>query len=374
MTRCAVPTGRWPPVAPGSCSSQRRVVPRALVAGPGGGGGARGAAAGVRGPRACVSVCAHVHVCAHPRGPRACACTCAGRRRGRGCSLHEGSGQDAPVWAPPELPRAPGEAPKPQWPLLAVVGGGRAGEMPRGWLTHLSVDGPSPSPAQSAARGPRAHLGPRRAKGRLSSLAGCFGDLAGCGTLAAPAQAGVWDSASPPALPTLRSTSPEYGGAESLLLTSPPLSLGGTPQPPTHPTPSWAPAALGHSQRPPQESATLGQWPRASLGPPRPLPALRVTHRVAGRPGLAVRVWPVSASSGPPPNSWGWGWSSPAPDTPSPFARAAMALRMSCSQKTVSRGWSVRLGASELGPEGPLSVSRPRPPSRSPSPSPARPG
>lgn len=72
-------------------------------------------------------------------------------------------------------------------------------------------------------------------KGRLSSLAGCFGDLTGCGTLTAPAQAGVWDSASPPALPTLRSTSPEYGGAESLLLTSPPLSLGGTPQPPTPP-------------------------------------------------------------------------------------------------------------------------------------------
>lgn len=69
------------------------------------------------------------------------------------------------MWAPPELPRAPGEAPKPQWPLLAVVGGGRAGEMLRGWLTHLSVNGPSPSPAPSAARGPRAHLGPRRDKG-----------------------------------------------------------------------------------------------------------------------------------------------------------------------------------------------------------------
>lgn len=123
MTRCAVPTGRWPPVAPGSCSSQRCVVPRALVAGPGGGGGARGAAAGVHGPRACVSVCARVRVCAHPRGPRACACTCAGRRRGRGCSLREGSGQECTRVGPARAAQGPGRSPQ-----APVAPAGRGGQ------------------------------------------------------------------------------------------------------------------------------------------------------------------------------------------------------------------------------------------------------
>lgn len=127
MTRCAVPTGRWPPIAPGSCSSQRRVVPRALVAGPGGGGGARGAAAGVHGPRACVSV--HARVCVRASAWAACVCmyVCGAQARAWvftpvriGPGVHP-CGPRPSCPGPREKPPSPSG---PCWPWWAV--GGRA--------------------------------------------------------------------------------------------------------------------------------------------------------------------------------------------------------------------------------------------------------